>query len=207
MYAKPRAALYTTKVAMKGTIFSLATAKPMKDPQGRQDGHQDAHRQGGVLRHPREDGRGGDSGQGGHGAHRQINAAGDDDIGHPRGQQAVDGDLDEDVEQIGLGEKVGHKNAGACDQNQQKEHKYIVLHKRYGMSGQNAVLFFQEYPPYLILAKEMIFSSLASCLFSMATASPARITRMRSETPRISGSSEETMTMLPPFSTKSSISA
>src|SRR5699024_10649179 len=75
------------------------------EEQAGEDAHQDAH----DLGHTAPDHGAGaqHAGHGDDGAHRQVDAAQDDDHGHAAGQQQVGGILAQHVKEVALGEEVG----------------------------------------------------------------------------------------------------
>src|SRR5690606_21926876 len=128
------------------------------------------------------------TGQGQNGADRQVDASGQDHEGHPEGQQGVNGNLPQNIENIGDGQKIFADDGQDDDDDTEAHEGTDFLEQPPPTSGFFPKVVHDAYPPD---AAARIFSWVASSLANSAVIRPWYITSTRSLIPSTSGRSEE----------------
>ena len=141
--AAPLATLSMPSVTMKEGIFHCSTTKPLIEAAERADAHaaEERERNGDDERQVLvgHDQRADDRAQRQHRADRKVDAAGQDDEGHARGEHGVDRDLDEDLEKVlGRGEIGRGQREEDHDQDESRRRRPPRASQKRRMSFQSA---------------------------------------------------------------------
>src|SRR5690606_26423959 len=133
------------------------------------------------------------AGQGQNGSDGQVDPAGQDDEGHSEGEQGVDGNLPQHVENVGDSQEIP-ADEGQSDHDDAETHQGTEFLKQ----AQPAVFPKSVHDAHPPEAAARIFSWVASSLLNSAAIRPWCMTSTRSLIPSTSGRSEEMSRMAMP---------